>query len=206
MGFSNESHGGNGKYANFKEGQIVTYLDGKKQSFTTLTGKIVDIDIQDAVYQGKEYRKVVLYIQHEDGITMLGFPLASGYGWSFFQLCTNINEKKECSISGGTEDFDGKKWGKMFIKQDNVYIKQALKKGTPAHDKIPPVKEIKNGKGKVTGKDYSDRDDFMEKVITAFFKKVQKAYPNAVDPEMKKAYAAAAKADAVTEAIDDMPF
>lgn len=204
-GFSNESRGGNGMFASFKDGKITTKVEGEKKTFTTLTGLIVDVDIEDAKFQDREYRKVTLFMKHKEGVTRLGFPLTSGYGWSFFQLCGNIDVKLPVSISGGTTDLPNsgtppKKYGKMFIEQAGKSLKHFMKKDSEAAKKIPLVTETKVGKQVV--KNYEKRDEFMEKVITAFYKKVQKMYPDGAK-DIKKINS---PADEIIEPIDDLPF
>lgn len=210
MGFTNDDYeGGSGKFANFKEGKIVTNIDGEKKTFSTLEGQIVDLDVQDATYQGKDYRKVVLFLAHEDGVTQLSFPLNSGYGWSFFQLCGNIDPKHEVAISGGTKEIpntNGKKYGSMFVKQAGTNLKHLMKKDSDGAKKIPAVKEIKDSKGKIVGKDYSARDEYMEKVLTAFYKRVQKIFPNGAAAFKTSKHIDADPASGVNEPIDDLPF
>ena len=57
-GFSNESRGGNGMFASFKDGKITTKVEGEKKTFTTLTGLIVDVDIEDAKFQVSQQLRV----------------------------------------------------------------------------------------------------------------------------------------------------
>lgn len=206
MGFNEDNYeGGSGKFANFKDGKLVTKIGGEKKTFGSLTGQIVDLDIVDEKYNGNEYRKVILFIAHESGVTQLGFPLASGYGWGFFQMCGNINVAHELEISGGikTDPNDKtKKYGSMFIKQDGTNLKHLMTKDSDAGKKVPKVEEVKVGKTVV--KNYEKRDTYMEKVLTAFYKKVQKQFPNGA-----AAFKGAKHQDVDTnntEPIDDLPF
>jgi len=206
--FTNEDNSGSGKFANFKDGKIVTKIDGQKKEFTTMTGHIVDMDISDEEYQGRKYRKVTLFISDKGTVCQLGFDLGSGYGWGFFQLCGNIDVKKPVSISGGTKEIpnsNGKSYGSMFIKQDGKYLQHLMKNGTDAAKKIPAVDLVKIGKQDV--KDYSKRHEYMEKVLAAFFKKVQKQFPGGAGAEERaKAKSKEANAETMTEPIGDLPF
>lgn len=196
-GLSNEPRT-SGRFVNFKEGMLIN--NGKE--FTSITGDIIDMDIMDAEFNKQPYRKVVLYIQDDEGtIYMLGFPLTSGYGNSFFRIAPNIDYSKSVTISGGTEKLEsGNSWGKMFVQQDGKYVKHYFKKGEKANDSVPQVNQVKVGTGKnaKTVADYSDRDAFIEKVLTDLWKnRIQKVWPNGAD---KKAKGAAAQ---VTE---DLPW
>lgn len=203
-GFSNDIRGGSGKFANFKDGKIVTKIDGEKKVFTTLTGTIRGVYVEPAEYQGKAYTKVVVCIDHIDGETLLGFPLSSGYGKAFCCLLPNIDITKEVSISGGTQPDKTdptKKYASLFIEQDGKTLKWFYSKTNKNDDKIPAVEEIVIGKGKHARKerDYSKRDDFFERLIMAFDQKLEKKFG-------KKEKVKHVAAEEVTEPIDDLPF
>lgn len=211
-GFSNESNGGgNAKYANFSKGVIKTKVDGEMKSFTHLTGDLLAIDLEDSPgspqHKIEPYRKIVLFVQHDQGITMLGFPFNSGYGQAFLKICPNIDLNKEVKISGGiSKDKDsGQEYASLFIQQDEKYVQWYYKKGTKEFDKIPPVKEETVGKGKSAKivKDYTDRDMFFEKLILGFQKKLEKVWPAGV----KTAQEARKKSEPATEGDGDgLPF
>lgn len=207
MGFTNEQSEGGSKFANFSNGMIVTRIAGEKKSFSHLEGDIVDIDVQDAEYQGKPYRKLILYIAHEDGVTQLGFPMNSGYGNAFCRICPNIDPAKPVKISGGTtpdEKDKTKKYSSLFCQQGGAYVKWHFKNGTPEGKKVPDVAITVVGKGKSAKevRDYSDRDEFFEKVIVTFLRKVQAKYPKGAAGFKTKHVDAAD----ITEPIDDLPF
>jgi hypothetical protein len=209
MGFTNESQGGDSKFANFSKGMIVTKIAGERKEFSHLEGDLVDINIEDAEYQGKAYRKLVLYIVHEDGMTLLGFPMNSGYGNAFCRICPNIDPKKRVKISGGTtpDKVDkNKSYASLFIQQGGNYVKWYFKNDTPEGKKVPDVDITVVGKGKSAKevRDYSNRDEFFERVITAFLNKVQRVYPKgAAGVKAKEKHV---DADSITEPIDDLPF
>ena len=202
-GFSNESRGGSGKFANFSKGKITTKIDGEKQTFNSLSGLITAIYVEDAEYEKKEYRKVNVRIEHESGITVLGFPLSSGYGNAFCRILPNIDRVKEVVISPGlTPDKKNPeiKYGVVFIEQDGTPLKWYFSRKT--NNEIPEIKEVTIGKGKNARveKDYSEREDFFEKVIAKFDAKLLKLYGK------KEKIAKPKTADEVTEPIDDLPF
>lgn len=202
MGLSNESSGG-GLYLNFKDGKII---NGGKE-YISFEGFIVDMSIEEAEYNKKPYQKVTLFMKDEmDNIWKFGFPMSSGYGYSFFAMSPNINFKKSVTISGGSEVLDnGNKFGKMYIQQDGSYIKWFYKKGSKDYDKIPLAKEVKVGRDIV--KDYTDRDAFIEKILYYIFeKKIKKAWPGGVkDKSTKKAQQS--DNDSSGSSLDDgLPF
>lgn len=199
-GFSNESGGGSGKYANFKEGKIKTKIDGEEKIFTTLTGLITSVWTTEEQYQGKDYTKINVQIEHNDDTTILGFPMSSGYGNSFCRFLPSINIEEESAISGVTQTDKvdpNRKYGRLFIAQGGENLKWFYSEKAGNENKIPAVEEKKVGKQKV--KDYTKREEFFAKLIHAFDKKLQKAYGEKEKKLPKDA------AD-VTEPIDDLPF
>lgn len=209
MGFTNEGSSGGSKFANFSRGMIVTKIDGEKKTFSHLEGDLIDIDVEDAEYQGEKYRKLVLFIAHEGGLTQLGFPINSGYGNAFCRLCPNIDVNKPIKVSGGTTPDPNNKdrsYSSMFVQQGGAYVKWYFKKDTPDGKKVPDVVITTVGKGKSAKevRDYSDRDEFFEKVILRLLEKVQSIYPKGAAGFKGKAKHQDA-AD-ITEPIDDLPF
>lgn len=204
MGLSNEPRQ-SGKFLNFKEGKLIN----NGQSFESIENvRIVDMSIQEAEYNGKAYQKVTLFLQDEDTkfIYHLGFPLGSGYGYAFFAMSPNLDPYEKVTISGGSDKMDnGNSYGKMFISQNGKNLKWFFKKGEKAYDAIPVVKIVKVGKGKSATevKDYSDRDEFMEKCLFKVYEeKIRKAFPNGVPKEQKKSDPSVD----ITEPINDLPF
>jgi hypothetical protein len=204
MGFTNDGGVGSGKFANFKDGKIVTKIDGEKMTFNALEGTIVAIYIEDDNYDNKDYRKVNCRIEHEDGVTILGFPLSSGYGKAFCCLLPNVDPTKPVKISGGIQKDKVNpkiKYASMFIEQDKKSVKWYYSKETKRL--LPEVVEetIGSGKNAKVVKDYSKREDFFERLITKFDEKLQKIYG-----KKDKVKAPPKTADEVTEPIDDLPF
>lgn len=204
MGFTNKQDGGgSGKYANFKDGKIVTKIDGEKRTFTTIDGDIVDVTISSEKYLDKEYEKITVWIAHEDGCTQLGFPLTSGYGRAFCKILPNIDATQPVEISGGSKKLDnGNSYGTVFIRQRGTAVKWFFTANNEMGKKLPKIKEVLDGRGKVIGKDTSELDEFLQGVIVKFLKKVQKRFPNGA-ADFKKTFA---DADQITEPIDDLPF
>lgn len=213
-GLSAEPRTGNGRFVNFKKGNLVN----NGTTFFTLTGHIIDLDISDQSYNKKDYRRVTLFVKDDaDTVYLLTFPLASGYGNSFFRMCPNIDYALPVTISGGTEKMEsGHEYGKMFIQQSGAYVKHFYTKDSKEGKKVPVPSDIKH-KGTVIGKDYTDRDTFIEKVLAGLLeKKIKKAFPKGAtgkDIEMsqkKNDYVPASDGSGDrhqdTEIIDDLPF
>lgn len=200
-GFSNDTKG-QGKFANFREGKIITKINGEKKEFTTLTGFIKAVYIDDANYDNKDYRKVNVLIEHDSGETILGFPLSSGYGNAFCRLLPNVDISKEVSISGSvTPDKNDpkRKYSSLFVSHGKTVLEWYYSKKNENDKKVPAIKEqtVGSGRNKKIVKDYSQREDFFERLIMAFDKKLQKMYGKKDKPKT---------ADDVTEPIDDLPF
>lgn len=205
-GFSNQEGGGNSKYANFKEGLIVTKKNGQKVSFTTLEGDILDVDVEDAEFDKKPYRKVNVYIQHDEGVTILGFPIGSGYGQAFCKMLPNLNASLPVTISGGIDKVEGspRSYGKMFIKQEGVSVKWFYTKSLNA-DKLPTTQKNVGTKAKpVWESDYTARNEFFEKLLFRFHENLAKVWPNGA----ATAKAAKGKAGVAenSDPADDLPF
>lgn len=221
MGFSNRPRTG-GKFINFKtktnaSGKDESFLSNAGELHSEFTGVLVDISLDDAEFKGVAYQKLILHLVDPDSkkVFELGMPVRSGYAFAFFAMCPNIDPALPLTISGGIEKMEnGNSWGKMFISQNGKNLQWYYsKKNEDAYKLIPAVKLVKVGKGaKATEvKDYSDRDEYIEKVLFGFKdKKVHKAHPGGV----KAALANAPKHDdAVSynnsddnEPIDDLPF
>lgn len=207
-GFSNEQQGSS-KWANFKEGKIVTKVEGQKKEFTTLTGELIDFYMEEAEYDKKPYTKIVLAIAHNKKLTLLGFPFNSGYGQAFIKISPNIDPKLPISISGGWQQNEANPkigYGKVFIKQGDRNLKYFFTKDNDNGKLVPAVKETEVGKGKSKQivKDYTDRDEYFEKVLARVHEKIRKVYPMGM--EGFKVEKKPVDGSDVTEPIDDLPF
>lgn len=174
-GLKNEPITG-GKFLNFKDGAIISAVDGEKKSYTSIEGFITDLDITDEEYKGKEYRKITLFIIDEDeAVWKLGFPLESGYGNGFCSLAFNVDFNKPVKISGGTKEMENdKSYGMFFIKQPNQMgmvdgvrvweewknLKWYYKKDSEG---IPTGVVTKDRNGTYT--DYTDRNNFFHEML-----------------------------------------
>lgn len=206
MGFTNETSGGggNGKYASFKKGRIVTKIDGEKKDFAAVTGTITEVWTENAEFQNKPYSKLVVRIDDENGFTLLGFAINSGYGNAFCRILPNIDPTKPVEISGNyTADKADPTRGytSLFIAQEGKSLKWYYTNSNEAGKKVPAIKETEVGKGKSKQiiKDYSDREDFFERLLVGFSNKLESLYG-------KKKKAIPATADEVTEPMDGLPF
>ena len=165
-GLKNEPITG-GKFLNFKEGKIIANVDGEKKEFTAIEGRLIELDIVDEEYKGKEYRKIVLEIQDDENtVWKLGFPLESGYGNGFCSLALNIDYSKPVKISGGVKEMENdKSYGMFFIRQENadgkwVNLKWYYTKESP---EVPTGVKSKDRSGEYW--DFSERNDFFHKLL-----------------------------------------
>lgn len=205
MGFSNDGGGRSGAWANFKDGKIITKIDGKRVEFSHLEGDLVDIIQTTEVYQGAEYEKITLCIVHEDGLTKIGFPLRSGYCRGLCKMAPNIDYGEPIKISSTVnEDEKTKaKYGSLFISQNGKAIKHFYKTGETGKNKIFPKVEVlpvKKG-SKETYKDYEKIDKFCEGVLAWMLKKIQEHFP-----EGAKNYKVSEPDETMSVVIDDLPF
>lgn len=214
MPFNNEPRGG-GKYINFKKGKLVN--NGEEQG--SIDGvMLVELDIKPDEYEGKPYQKVTLHLwdEQDERLYEMQFSLTSGYGFSFFAMLPHIDPDMSMDISGGlTKMESGHSSGKMFIRQGGKNLTWFYsKKNKKELDKIPKPKvagHIGKGKDKKEVLDYTDRDEFIEKMLIAFqAKKLVKIYPKGAAEFKSRAKSPSAngKSNAydATEPIDDLPF
>lgn len=202
QGFSTERIS-SGNWANFKDGKIIH--NGK--AFEGLTGRVVELDLTDEVYLGKDYKKLTLFVQVNGEIFRLGFPLFSGYGIAFLSISPNVDWDKDITISGLCEpDEDGKKKASLFIRQDGKPVKWFWTKDKPG--KVPQPVKLKGG-----GWDFAKRNDWLMEYLEKKLRmnivklnvnvKVDKTRPvkrNNVKIETT------GTTDTTDEALDDLPF
>lgn len=164
-GLKNEPIAG-GRFLNFKDGKIISAISGNKEEFTHLEGFVTDLDIVDEEYQGKAYRKIVLFVKDDENeIWKLGFPLESGYGNAFCSLALNIDFNKPVKISGGIKDMEnGKSYGMLFVKQPDGETWKNLKWFyTKDSTDIPGGLKARDRSGEYM--DYSKRNDFFHSLL-----------------------------------------
>jgi hypothetical protein len=164
-GLKNEPVTG-GKFLNFKDGKIIANIDGVKEEFTAVEGSLVELDIVDEEYKGKEYRKIVLFIKDDEGTEWkLGFPLESGYGNAFCSLALNIDYSKPVKISGGVKEMENdKSYGMIFIRQEVAGKWVNLKWHYTKESGIVPVGvKAKDRSGEYW--DFTERNDFFHKML-----------------------------------------
>jgi hypothetical protein len=165
-GLKNEPITG-GKFVNFKDGKLISSASGTKEEFNTLEGKIVSLDILDEEYKGKEYRKIIIDVQDDEGtVWRLGFPLESGYGNAWCSLAMNVDFTKPVQISGGTKEMENERtFGVMFVRQlDETGKWQAVKWFyTKESKEVPHGVKAKDRSGEYW--DFSERNDFFHHLL-----------------------------------------
>jgi len=212
MGFSNESRGGE-RYINFKKGKM--FNDGKE--YTSFEGELVEIEIAEGMYEGKPYPKVILYLWEPEmeRIFQMEFSMSSGYGFSFFAMLPNIDPSKPLKISSGMNELkSGHSSGVLFAEQDGESIKWFYSKTNNPKEwaKIPEPKIVKKATAKSPAVvDYEEKNNFMEKVYTAFqSKKLSELYPRRAAGFKSKSSSNSSSSkrdnDPDPEIIDDLPF
>lgn len=171
MGFSNEQRGGGGKYINFRKGKLVN----NGEEFLHFTGLLVDMDVQEDEYEGKKYNKITLYMVDEDNDNKLyhvQMAMNSGYGVAFMSMLPNIDVTLPFEISPGMRKGENttKEFATLFVNQGNKHVKWFYKNtNEDAKKRFPAAVVHKVGKEEV--KDYTKREEFMEKMIVACLNK-----------------------------------
>ncbi len=166
-GLKNEPVTG-GKFLNFKDGKIISSVNGSKEEYTSVEGEVTELDIVDEEYKGKEYRKIVLFIKDDEGTEWkLGFPLESGYGNAFCSLAPNVDFSKPVKISGGIKEMENdKSYGMLFIRQvDEVTGNWKNLKWfyTKESKEVPSGVKAKDRSGEYW--DFTERNDFFHRLL-----------------------------------------
>lgn len=207
-GLSKDRPEGNFNFVNIKDGKLVARNDaGQKDSYESLTGFVKSLDVTDEEYNGKAYRKIVLFVVTKEGVEYrFGFPLESGYGNAFCCFSPNLDFKKEITFSAGVQELDnGKKYGKLFAKQEGKNIKWYFTKDNEAGKKLPQGEQREDRNGPYT--DMTKRNDYFYKMLVdpkkSIFQTIKKAWN--YEPAKPK-QAAPTDADNVTVPMDDLPF
>jgi hypothetical protein len=198
------------KFLNFKDGLIVHSEGGDLKTYDAFSGRVIDLEIEDAEYQGEAYRKIILFIEdpETDKVFELGFSLESGYGNAFCCIAPNIDWSKPLEISGKIEDKgNGKKYSGMFIRQEGKAIKwfytNAHDESAPPNKKRPAPEKVRVGNNDIF--DFSKRNNFYEKMLIYVRKEKIVKITGGV-AAYKPRNADLSSADGVTEVIDDLPF
>lgn len=209
MSFKKHESQGTGKYAFLNKGKVVAYVDGKREEYDSIEGRVLAIDFEMRKYEDREYEAVVLFMQDGDATEhMLLFPLESGYGSAFCKMAKNVDWKRPLEISAKIEEKGSKKYTSMFIKQpdDNgkwTNIKWAYTEAAPL--KMPPAEKKKDRNGEYN--DYTKRNEWFRKLLIDYVgKEIKKASPNFDLKKAKDNAKAAQEAKNITEPIDDLPF
>lgn len=216
MGFTNRSAGGS-KYLTFKEGKI-KYKDseGNDQFHNGFAGSVIDLDIKDENFDGRAYRQITLFIVDDDSGRMYEMQMAleSGYGNAFACIAPNVDWSQPVDISPTMTKpkIPGSKgYGGMFISQPGagekwVAVKWKFTKENPGKRPEIVVRTKKVNKKEVPdGFDYSDRNDFYEKVLIEVRKAIKKETGGLSEWKPAKVQKTVDPND-ITELIDDLPF
>lgn len=165
-GLKNEPIAG-GKFLNFKDGKIISAVNGAKEEYTSIEGLLTELDIVDEEYKGREYRKIVLFIKDDEGNEWkLGFPLESGYGNAFCSIAPNIDYAKPVKISGGVKEMENEKtYGMIFVRQpDTAGEWKSLKWFyTKESKEVPSGVKTKDRSGEYM--DFTERNDFFHRLL-----------------------------------------
>lgn len=209
MGFVKHESSGDGKNVFISKGKLIAYPGGKRAEHEGLQGNVLAIDFEMDSYQGKEYEKLLLFIQDKDGDDfVLQFPLTSGYGSAFCKIAKNVDWTRPVEISAKIDGTPPKQYGGLFIKQPNdagkwVNVKWAYTEGNPG--KMPPAEKGTDRNGEFN--DYTKRNAFFRDLIVKLVgKAIRKAHPDFDLVKAKAAAKASKDAAALSEPIDDLPF
>lgn len=217
MGFKNRSAGGS-KYLTFKEGKIkYKDSDGVEQFHSGFAGRVIDLDIKDEEYEGRPYRQITLFIEDDDSGKMfeMQMGLESGYGNAFSCIAPNIDWAKPIEVSPSitpSKTVGGKGYGGLFISQPDgsdkrKSVKWRFTKENPGKRPEVVVKTKKvRGKDVPDGFDFSERNDFYERVLLEVRKIIVKETGGIVNYKPAKVSKPLFTSYDITEPIDELPF
>jgi hypothetical protein len=119
-------------YLNIKEGKLVTKKNGEVETFNGVKGIITKAEIVKDEYEGKEYEKACLTINHSGDTYILQMRVDSGYFRNFCNAMKNGKPDKEVYIQPSfKKDESGKSQVGCFVSQGGVFLKHAHTKDRP---------------------------------------------------------------------------
>lgn len=205
MGFKEKFEGASG-WVSLSHGKMFAKVNGEKKEIGAVSGFLIDLTIEEEVFKGQTYEKITLHLQDDEddeNILRISFPIGSGYCFSFFSMCPNIDYKSAIEISASEKNLEsGNTYGQLFIKQDGKNLKWYYTKDNEAGKKVPKPKIVKvNGKDV---RDYEARNNFIQKTFVGLLeKKIKKIFP---DGRKKAELAVVKSGEDITIPMDDLPF
>lgn len=128
-------------YLSIKEGKLVVKKNGVSQIYDGLQGTVTKVDFVKEEYQGNQYEKANIYVNHEGQAYILQMHVDSGYFRNFCNALKNGKPKEEVYIQPSyKKDENGRVSAGCFISQGGKYLKHAHTKDNPGD--LPPLEKV----------------------------------------------------------------
>jgi hypothetical protein len=116
-------------FVNVKNGYLEVYKDGKKETFGTITGKIVGVEFIEDKMNAITKEKVQFFMDCADDKYILQMELRVAYFRSFCNALRTGDHHSEISVIPTLKtDQMGKKVAHCFVMQNNKYLKHYFTK------------------------------------------------------------------------------
>jgi hypothetical protein len=137
-----------------------------------VSGKIHRLDLGTGTFDKKEYKTVKLYLVDSEAketyLLDLRYNLLSRNLYNALLNLPNLKDDVSISLYKTTNKDTNKDYSNISLWQND-----ALVKGKFANTELPKPEELKNSKGEVVQRDYSNLDDFFEKHLKDLSKRIK---------------------------------
>jgi hypothetical protein len=138
-------------------------------------GDLIKVDFDEGEYEGKTYDIVRLYFKDSAGeYTYLFDGRLSSVSRSLYLALANLQTFDGIRISlYAKPDAEGKQWTNVSVWQGDTMIKSALDWKT-----LPKPDIVKNKKGEIISRDYTDLDEIVKAELVKLAERVEAAQKN----------------------------
>jgi hypothetical protein len=148
----------------------------------TVTGDLFRIDLGTGEYEGKPYSTVKVYLNDKDAkeiyVLDLRYNLLSRNLYNSLLALTKYTGVSVSLYKSKSKKDPNKEYSQIALWQGDSLVKGKFK-----NEELPKPEEIKNSKGVVLSRDYSELDSFIEKELKVLSAKLSKT-PQTAAPEL----------------------
>jgi hypothetical protein len=128
-------------YLNIKEGKLVTKKNGVTETFDGVKGTITKVEFVKDEYEGRQYEKAAIHLNHDGQNYILQMHVDSGYFRNFCNALKSGKPKEEVYIQPSyKKDEKGKTSAGCFISQNGKFLKHAYTKDNMGE--LPPLETV----------------------------------------------------------------
>lgn len=195
-------------YVNISKGKMVVKKGDKTEVYNYLEGMLTDIQIVDADYEGRKYKKLCLTLVDDTDVFLLQMKMDSGYAIAFCKIIPNANPNIAMKLTPTYSEEDGIKKSGMFINQNHVALKWFYTRDNMKD--CPPLKET-TFKGEKAWDNTEQQQFFMHMLINTIKPKLPHPIIAAGEPAAPVQQTSGSNgkvfdANINPEYVDDLPF